>query len=155
VSLPPVRIRIYLSSHDDHLLNITDLGTGLYQSFPWQPASDTNPTTAFFVPLVWRDEVLFHATLQFSAIRMDSEIVKSCGVNTTLLSAECIRLLRDRVENSEEGGGLKDETISAVATLAAVEVSTLHFKTEFSGQELADLKINSIRRAISVCFGCT
>ncbi|PMD31383.1 hypothetical protein L207DRAFT_641097, partial [Hyaloscypha variabilis F] len=97
------------------------LGTGLYQSFPWQPASDTNPTTAFFVPLVWRDEVLFHATLQFSAIRMDSEIVKSCGVNTTLLSAECIRLLRDRVENSEEGGGLKDETISAVATLAAVE----------------------------------
>ncbi|KAE9381979.1 hypothetical protein N431DRAFT_393715 [Stipitochalara longipes BDJ] len=97
------------------------LGTAVYKSFPWQPASDTNPTTAFFVPLVWRDEVLFHATLQFSAARMDSEIVKNCGVNTALLSAECIRLLRDRVENSEEGGGLKDETISAVATLAAVE----------------------------------
>ena len=50
--------------------------------------------------------------------------MKNCGVNTTLLSAECIRLLRDRVENSEEAGGLKDETISAVATLAAVEVSS-------------------------------
>ena len=70
--------------------------------------------------------MLFHATLQLSAIRMDSEIVKSCGVNTNLLSAECIRLLRNRVENSEEGGGLKDETISAVATLAAVEVSCLY-----------------------------
>ena len=69
--------------------------------------------------------MLFHATLAFSAIRMDSEIVKNCGVNTTLLSAECIRLLRDRVENSEEAGGLKDETISAVATLAAIEVSYL------------------------------
>jgi hypothetical protein len=68
--------------------------------------------------------VLFHATLQFSAARLNNEIVKSSGINTTLLSAECIRLLRDRVENSDPNGdGLKDETISAVATLAAAEVS--------------------------------
>ena len=68
--------------------------------------------------------MLFHATLQFSAARLDNEIVKSSGINITLLSAECIRLLRDRVENSDPNGdGLKDETISAVATLAAVEVS--------------------------------
>jgi len=68
--------------------------------------------------------VLFHATLQFSAARLDNEIVKISGINTTLLSAECIRLLRDRVENSDlNGDGLKDETLSAVATLAAVEVS--------------------------------
>jgi hypothetical protein len=67
--------------------------------------------------------VLFHATLQFSAMRMENEAVRNCGVNKALLSAECIRLLRDRVESSDvEGGGLKDETISAVATLAAVEV---------------------------------
>lgn len=68
--------------------------------------------------------MLFHATLQFSAARLDNEIVKISGINTTLLSAECICLLRDRVENSDPNGdGLKDETISAVATLAAVEVS--------------------------------
>jgi len=109
------------------LLIDTDLGAVVYKCFPWQPASETNPTTAFFVPLVWRDEVLFHAMLQFSAVRMESEIIRKCGINTTLLSAECIRLLRDRVENSdlEGGSGLKDETISAVATLAAVEVSHL------------------------------
>jgi hypothetical protein len=68
--------------------------------------------------------VLFHATLQFSAARLNNEIVKSSGINITLLSAECIRLLRDRVENSDPNGDrLKDETISAVATLAAAEVS--------------------------------
>lgn len=65
--------------------------------------------------------MLFHATLQFSATRLDSEIVKSSGINTTLLFAECIRLLRDRVEKSDPNGD-GDETISAVATLAAVEV---------------------------------
>lgn len=68
--------------------------------------------------------MLFHATLQFSATRLNNEILKSSGINTTLLYAECIRLLRDRVENSDPNeNGLKDETLSAVATLAAIEVS--------------------------------
>ncbi len=42
------------------------------------------------------------------------------------MDAECIRLLRDRVENSgnREGMGeeIKDETIRAVAVIAAVVV---------------------------------
>jgi hypothetical protein len=118
-----------VTTHDMKKLMIlyADLGNAVYKCFPWQPASKTNPTTAFFVPLVWRDEVLFHAILQFSAARMENEILKQCGINTALLSVKCIRLLRDRVENSdtEGGAGLKDETISAVATLAAVEVSFL------------------------------
>jgi hypothetical protein len=89
--------------------------------------------TAFFVPLVWRDEVLFHATLHLSAMRVESDVLRNCGVNIALLSAECIRLLRDRVEKSG-GNGLSDETISAVATLAAVEVSfaNLNFTTRLS-----------------------
>lgn len=69
--------------------------------------------------------MLFHAMLQFSAVRMEIGILRQCGINMALLSAECIRLLRNKVENSdvEGGAGLKDETISAVATLAAVEVN--------------------------------
>jgi hypothetical protein len=39
-----------------------------------------------------------------------------------LLTAECIRLVRDRVESSEADNGVSDTTIGAVATLAAVEV---------------------------------
>jgi hypothetical protein len=45
------------------------------------------------------------------------------GLNSYQLSAECIRLLRDRVENEELQLGVSDQTISAVATLAAIEVS--------------------------------
>jgi hypothetical protein len=94
----------------------------VYTCFPWQPASETNPITTYYVPLVWNDIVLFHATLQLSAMRLQSHQAKIAGLNPHQLSAECIRLLRDRVENEELQLGISDQTISAVATLAAIEV---------------------------------
>jgi len=50
------------------------------------------------------------------------------GLNPHQLSAECIRLLRDRVENEELQLGVSDQTIRAVATLAAIEVSCARLK---------------------------
>jgi hypothetical protein len=52
------------------------------------------------------------------------------GLNSHQLSAECIRLLRDRVENEELQLGVSNQTISAVATLAAIEVSSARWKSD-------------------------
>ncbi|KAF8857734.1 hypothetical protein BDZ45DRAFT_744066 [Acephala macrosclerotiorum] len=84
-----------------------DLKTAVFAGFTWQPASETNPTTNFYVPLILSDVVLQRLTVNFAHI-----------------SAECIRLLRDRVENeaSRVALGVSDQTISTVATLAAIEV---------------------------------
>ena len=100
----------------------------VYTCFPWQPASETNPITTYYVPLVWNDIVLFHATLQLSAMRLQTLQSQISGLNLHQLSAECIRLLRDRVENEELQLRVSDQTISAVATLAAIEVSCARLK---------------------------
>jgi Fungal specific transcription factor domain len=100
----------------------TDLSNIVYKSFPWQPASNTNPTTAYFVPLVLSDPVLFHATLQLTSMRLEDTPVDKSQVQSNKLTLECIRLLRDRVEKSDVAVGVSDTTISAVATLASIEV---------------------------------
>ncbi|TVY52381.1 Sterol uptake control protein 2 [Lachnellula cervina] len=96
------------------------LHNAVYECFPWQPASDTNPTTKFYVPVVWRDRVLFHAALQLSAMRLQKSQAHS-DIDSRQISGECIRLLRDRIESSNNITQVSDETISAVATLAAIE----------------------------------
>lgn len=103
-------------------LSQTDLRNAVYECFPWQPASSTNPTTNFYVPLVWGDTVLFHAALQLSAMRFQKARMHNESINIKHISGECIRLLRGRVESFGSTTGVSDETISAVATLAAIEV---------------------------------
>lgn len=49
-----------------------DLKTAVYTSFSWQPASVTNPTTKYYVPLVWTDPILLHATLQLTLVRFQA-----------------------------------------------------------------------------------
>lgn len=66
--------------------------------------------------------MLFHATLQLTALRLESIRIHRPRFNSSQLTAECIRLLRDRVEKSDLTEGVSDTTISAVATLAAIEV---------------------------------
>lgn len=101
--------------------NVTDLCTAVYKSFPWQPASDVNPTTAYYVPLVWTDEVLFHAILELSASRMMHYSSTRSGIVAPYrIMGECIRLLAERVQDPVLG--ISDQTISAVATLASLEV---------------------------------
>ncbi|KAJ5054216.1 uncharacterized protein L3040_000497 [Drepanopeziza brunnea f. sp. 'multigermtubi'] len=104
------------------LIQVTDLQTSCYKGFPWQPASSTNPTATYYVPLVLKDPVLFHATLNLSVMRCKQKAEQWLGVNSQHLQAECIRLLRERVESDASGSkGVSDETISAVAALAASE----------------------------------
>jgi len=45
------------------------------------------------------------------------------GVSANHLAAETIRLLRERIEMSNNESGVSDSTISAVATLAGIEVN--------------------------------
>jgi hypothetical protein len=94
----------------------------VYSCFPWQPASETNPITICYVLLVWNDIVLFHATLQPNATRLQTLWSQISGLNLHQLPAERIRLLRDRVGTEELLLGVSDQTISAVAALAAIEV---------------------------------
>jgi hypothetical protein len=72
--------------------------------------------------LAYDDPVLFHATLQLGAL--DLEILKSEDPNSMsklMLSKECIRLLRQRVEDPVLG--VSDKTIGSVLFLIIVEVS--------------------------------
>ena len=96
----------------------------MYRCFPWQPPGETDPATTYYVPLVWTDPVLFHAILQLAALRIENTRAHRPKFNSSQLRAERIRLLRDRVEHSDLAEGVSDTTISAVATLAAVELSS-------------------------------
>lgn len=79
--------------------------------------------TTYYVPLVWSDPVLFHATLQLTALRVESMKSHDQKSNYNQLAAESIRLLRTRIEQPDLVERVSDTTISAVATLAAIEVS--------------------------------
>ncbi|PQE30907.1 C6 zinc finger domain-containing protein [Rutstroemia sp. NJR-2017a WRK4] len=93
------------------------LQNAVYTCFPWQPKSETNPTTNFFVPIIWGDTLLFHTILQFSAMRLEKQQGQRRAA-TIELGRECIRLLKTRVEKEVV---VSDQTISAVAMLAAIE----------------------------------
>jgi hypothetical protein len=69
--------------------------------------------------------VLFHAILQLSFIRFQVQFKKKPEAAGSQLNAETIRLLRERVEQESDDMriGVSDQTISAVATLVAIEVS--------------------------------
>lgn len=67
------------------------------------------------------DVLLFHATLQLSALDMDNRKGDSLSPkSSTLLGKECVRLLRQRIE--EAPSSVSDSTIQAVLSLIIVEV---------------------------------
>ena len=72
--------------------------------------------------------MLFHATLQLTALRLESIRIHRPRLNSSQLTAEYIRLLRDRVEKSDFAEGVLDTTISAVATLVVIEVGSSPFQ---------------------------
>jgi hypothetical protein len=55
----------------------------VYSCFPQHPASETNPITTYYIPLVWNKIVLFYTTLQLSAIRLQSHQFRISGLNYT------------------------------------------------------------------------
>ncbi|KAF4624750.1 hypothetical protein G7Y89_g13423 [Cudoniella acicularis] len=100
------------------------LQQGVYQSFPWQPAYETNTTAIYYIPLVWSDPVLFHATLHFSAKKLSGQQLQAFQVNS----------------------GISDETISAVATLAGIEHENGNLK-------MLRMHINGLKRMIELRGG--
>lgn len=89
--------------------------------FPYYPTADINPVTEYFAPLVWTDEVLFHVALQLSAYHLEKVGAASGNLHSSRLMTECLHLLQDRVRSPPDLS-LSDETVAAVAGLAAVEV---------------------------------
>jgi trehalose/maltose hydrolase-like predicted phosphorylase len=64
------------------------------------------------------------------------------------LRSECVRLLRDRIENAHHNA-LSDETLGAVATMVAIEVSSNFTNT------WTCLTQNSMKEETSKCSKCT
>lgn len=92
--------------------------------FPFYPAPGKNPQTEYYAPIIYSDSVLFHVTLQLSALHLEKAHSKGDVRQSKRLMGDCIRLLRERVqESSDSGVAVSDQTISAVAGLAAIEVS--------------------------------
>ena len=95
------------------------------------------------------DAFLYHVVLQVSAFELEWRRGIPNTFHSEAYARECIRLLKDRVENSVSG--ISDQTIAAVATLASIEVvvnrsykylslliSCLHnvvFQREYDGYE--------------------
>ena len=71
-------------------------------------------------PFVRTDDVLFHVTLLLSSLSLERLKGHSTTPHTKQLLAECIRLLSQRVEDPVLG--ISDQTVVAVANLAAIEV---------------------------------
>lgn len=109
--------------------------------FPFIPTSGINPVAEFYIPLVWRDKLLFHVSLLLSAHRLERLDPTIPERRTIRLARECMRMLKERVSGPLENG-ISDETLSAVAGLAAIEV-----RPEWCGFFGAWLTYSSMKRA--------
>ena len=74
-----------------------------------------------FWPLVQTDTLLLHAILQVSAFDLEWQKGEPNSHHSEKYAKECIRLLRDRVQDPVYSAS--NQTIGAVATLASLEAS--------------------------------
>lgn len=89
--------------------------------FPFMPIAGVNPVAEFYIPLVWSDGLLFHVTLLLSAYRLQRLDATNSDGRVVRLALQCMKMLKDRV-SGPLNDGVSDETLSAVAGLAAIEV---------------------------------
>lgn len=102
---------------------LSDFSTCIFNMFPWYPAPGKNPQTKYYAPLIYSDPLLFHVTLQLSALHLEKVESRRSFQQSKQLMAECLRLLRQRIETPDVFGmTYSDQTLSAVAGLAAIEV---------------------------------
>lgn len=100
--------------------HLTDLSTIVFRSYPF---FKTNSVIRLWWPFIQTDRVLFHVILQLSALNLETLKSQPDGDHSRQLMRECIRLLRERVQ--DEILGISDQTIVAVANLTAIEVNDL------------------------------
>lgn len=99
----------------------SDFTKQIFNILPYYPTRQSNPIIEYFVPLIWKDSVLFHVTLLLSAFELEKETSPKQQHRTRRLARRCLSLLQDRV-NASGPDCVADETLSAIAGLAAVEV---------------------------------
>jgi len=90
--------------------------------YPTDPSVSSNPFITSWWPRALSDPALFHVSLQTASL--DEELMAQKGFpNSQILMADSIALLRNKVNDSSLAA--QDETMNAVVTLAAIEVSDL------------------------------
>ena len=83
---------------------------------------------------IWTDTVLFHVTLLLSAFELEKRASRKDQLRSKRLTRECISLLQDRV-NSSGPDCTSNETLSAIAGLAAVEVCERSYFVALGGAD--------------------
>jgi len=82
-------------------------------------------TTRCWSDLVQSDNLLFHTMLLTVAFNLERRIEKPNIFYSEMYVGECIRLLRDRIQDPVYGAS--NPTIGAVTTLSCLAVSDLHY----------------------------
>lgn len=77
--------------------------------------------TEFYLPLIWSDPLLFNVSVLLAAFRHEQNDPTITERRSARLAKECMRLLKERILQPLNES-VSDETLSAVAGLAAVEV---------------------------------
>jgi hypothetical protein len=96
--------------------------------FPFYPTGTINPHAEFYSPLIYTDTLLYHVTLQLSALHLEKMRGSRDKDQSKRLMGECLRLLRERVEGGGAEGnqgnaGVSDETIAGMVGMASIEVN--------------------------------
>lgn len=92
-----------------------------FQYYPLDLGTASNPFVVSWWPLALADPALFHVSLQTASL--DEELRAQKGFSTSeLLMMDSVSLVRRKIESPELA--CRDETLNAVVTLAAIEVSS-------------------------------
>lgn len=82
---------------------------------------ESNPFVVSWWPRALADPALFHVSLQTAALDEELRAQKGFPISEMLM-ADSVSLLRRKIE--QPSLAFKDETLNAVVTLAAIEVSS-------------------------------
>lgn len=98
----------------------SDLTVVVHEAFPF---FTRDALINLWWPSIGSDQLLFHTTLLLSSLDLEKRSYRK-GVDTgwRLAMRECIKLLRERIDDQMTNQDISDETIVSVAILAAIEV---------------------------------
>jgi hypothetical protein len=121
------RVELHTLGRLTNSLCFIDLSTFVLRNFLY---FTTCPMVKLWWPFIQSDSLLFHVALLLSSLSLEEAKDPKegnrarhllGGWNSRQIQAECIRQLSDRIQ--DQVLGTSDQTIVAVANLAAIEVS--------------------------------